>query len=39
MKRTFLLCVITSLAFINIQAQGTLKDALDQIKAQGSYDT
>jgi len=39
MKRTFLLCVITSLAFINIQAQGTLKDALTQIKAQGSYDT
>ena len=39
MKRTFLLCVLTSLAFINIQAQGTLKDALTQIKAQGSYDT
>ena len=39
MKRTFLLCVIASLAFINIQAQGTRKAALAQIKASGSYDT
>jgi len=39
MKRTFILCVLVNLAFTGIQAQGTLKAALGQIKTQGTYDT
>ena len=39
MKRTFVLCVLVNLAFISIQAQGALKAALTQIKAQGTYNT
>ena len=39
MKRTFLLCILVHIAFMSMQAQGTLKAALTQIKAQGTYDT
>ena len=37
MKRTFILCVLVNIAFISIQAQGTLKAALTQINAQETY--
>ncbi len=39
MKRTFIFCVLVNIAFISIQAQGTLKAALTQIKTQKTYNT
>jgi len=39
MKRTLIFCVFVNIAFMNIQAQGTLKDAQAQIDARGTYET
>ena len=39
MKKTFILLIITSLAFSGVKAQGTLKAALNELKSHGKYET
>ncbi|MFC2101535.1 hypothetical protein ACFLS7_00910 [Bacteroidota bacterium] len=39
MKKSIILCSLFAFAFTSIEAQGTLRDALAQIKSQGTYST
>ncbi|MBE0647898.1 MAG: hypothetical protein IH596_08945 [Bacteroidales bacterium] len=39
MKKSIILCTLLAFAFTCVEAQGTLRDALAQIKSQGTYST